>query len=356
MIPLLLLVATITALAAPRLRFGFAFLMLAVFATVAGNLDNPDRIHYVDNFQGIRTGGENASFEPGYQLLASWGSMLGLDYGTFHFVMTAVALLLIGKTILDLCDQPGLAMFAYLCFPFIWDVTQVRNFYAMALILFSMRYLLVEQRASPAKYALTILLATMFHVTSAFYLLFLLARVRNRWVLWGLLTLGTGAYFTLFSDLVNSPLLAFIGNKIDVYTTTETSLVTKLSVGAFYAASLAMVWWAGRRISNRGASAHGPALMGAWAISAPLILNMNLIAGLSILPTLDNLDFIRLFRNIFLINCIFVINAIRSRRSGRMTFTLSFLLYLVVTFTGFVVVTSTSDIIGHAMQDNAING
>lgn len=356
MIPLLLLVTTFTALAAPRLRFGFALLMLAVFTTVAGNVDNPDRIYYVENFEGIRTGGEDASFEPGYQLLVYWASILGLDYGAFHFVMTAVALLLIGKTILDFCDQPGLAMFAYLCFPFIWDVTQVRNFYAMALILFSMRYLLVEQRASPAKYALTILLATMFHVTSAFYLLFLLARIRNRLVLWGLLALGAGAYFTLFSDLVNSPLLAFVGDKIDVYTTTETSMVTKLSVGTFYAASLVMIWWAGHRISGRGAAAHGPVIMGGLAISGPLILNMNLIAGLSILPTLDNLDFIRLFRNIFLINCIFVINAIRSRRSGRMAFTLSFLLYLIATFAGFVVMTSTSDIIGHAMQDNAING
>lgn len=356
MILLLLLMASITALAAPRLRLGFALLMLAVFATVAGNTENPDRIFYVDNFQGIRTGGENASFEAGYQLLASWGSILGLDYGAFHFVMTAAALVLIGRTVLDLCDQPGLAMFAYLCFPFIWDVTQVRNFYAMALILFSMRYLLVEQRASPAKYALTILLATTFHITSAFYMLFLLARMRNRLVLWGMLALGAGAYFTLFSDLVNSPLLAFVGDKIDVYTTTETSMVTKLSVGIFYATSLLMVWWADRRIAGRDAGAHRPAVMGAWAISGRLILNMNLIAGLSILPTLDNLDFIRLFRNIFLINCIFVINAIRSRRGGRMTFTLSFLLYLVVTFTGFVVMTSTSDIIGDALQNNAING
>jgi hypothetical protein len=355
MIPLLLLLATITALAAPRGRFGFALLMLAVFATVAGNIENPDRIFYVDNFQGIRSGGENPSFEPGYQLLVSWASFLGLDYGAFHFVMTAGALVLIGKTILDLCDLPGLAAFAYLCFPFIWDVTQVRNFYAMALILFSMRYLLVEQRASPAKYALTILLAAMFHITSAFYLLFLLARIRNRFVLWAILALGAGAYFTLFSELVTSPLLAFIGDKIDVYTTTETSMVTKLSVGTFYAASLVMIWWAGRRIAGRGTAARGPAVMGTWAISAPLILNMNLIAGLSILPALDNLDFIRLFRNIFLINCIFVINAIRSRRSGRMTLTLSFLLYLVATFTGLVALTSTSDIIGEAMQNNAIN-
>ena len=351
MIPLLLLAATITALAAPRGRIGFTLLMLAVFATVAGNTDNPDRIFYVDNFQSIRVDGGNASFEPGYQWLAYSASILGLDYGAFHFVMTAVALLLIARTILDLCDQPGLAMCAYLCFPFIWDVTQVRNFYAMALILFSMRYLLVEQRASPAKYTLTILLATLFHITSAFYLLFLLARIRNRFVLWGMLALGAGAYFSLFSELVTSPLLAFIGDKIDVYTTTETSMVTKLSVGTFYAISLAMVWWAGRRIAGRG-----PAIMGVWAISGPLILNMNLIAGLSILPTLDNLDFIRLFRNIFLINCIFVINAIRSRRSGRMTLTLSFLLYLVVTFTGFVVLTSTSDIIGNAIENNAING
>lgn len=356
MIPLLLLVASITALAVPRGRLGFAFLMLAVFATVVGNIDNPDRIFYVDNFEGVRVGGENPSFEPGYQLLASSASILGLDYGAFHFVMTAVALLLIGRTILDLCDQPGLAMFAYLCFPFIWDVTQVRNFYAMALILFSMRYLLVEQRASPVKYALTILLATMFHITSAFYLLFLLARIRNRFVLWGMLALGAGAYFTLFSELVTSPLLAFIGDKIDVYTTTETSMVTKLSVGTFYATSLLMIWWASRRLAGHGAAAPDPAVMGAWVISGPLILNMNLIAGLSILPALDNLDFIRLFRNIFLINCIFVINAIRSRRSGRMTFTLSFLLYLAVTFTGFVVMTSTSDIIGDAIQNNAING
>lgn len=365
MMTFLLIVAALAAMAAPRSRPAFGFLLLVVFLSIAGNLENPDRINYSENFDGIRVGGQDDSFEPGYQALARVASAIGLDYGAFHFAMTAVAVLLIARTILDFTDRPGLALFAYICFPFFWDVTQVRNFYAMSIVLFGMRYLLDEQRASTIKYSVAIFCASLFHLTTAFYLLFLLAKVRNKVVLWTGLGLAAIAYLFVFSALVSSPLLAFIGDKIDVYTTTETSVVTKAAVWAFYLSSIAMLWWARLRICSPAATFSPgdgaptlPPASSTWprSLSPVVLLNVNLVAGLSILLALDNLDFIRLFRNIFLINCMFMINGIYADPRHRTLISLCFLLYLAAAFIGFVLVTSTSNIIESTLLNNAING
>jgi hypothetical protein len=367
MLTFLLVTASLFALAAPRNRFGFTLLILVIFAGIAGNIENPDRAYYLANFDGIRSGGQDSSFEPGYQTLARLASSIELDYGAFHFVLTATALLLITRTVIDLTSRPSLALLAYISFPFFWDVTQIRNFYAMAIVLYSMKYLLIEQRASTVKYIISILCASLFHITSLFYLLFLLTRLRNKVLLWGGLGVGVASYLYLFSAIVASPLFAFIGNKIDVYTTTETSIVTKAAVLAFYVTSLAALWWASRRVltaaryesarcklsfsSPSTADKHKLNLK----ISPTILLNVNLVAGLSILLALDNLDFIRLFRNIFLINCIFIINGIHSRPQYRRILTFCFVLYLVATFIGFVFLTSTSNIIENTLLYNVIN-
>ncbi|MDC6166171.1 EpsG family protein [Paucibacter sp. XJ19-41] len=374
MIIFLLIIAATFAMASPRSKAGYFFLLAIIHLAIAGNLDNPDRYYYAENFDGIRTGGQDDSFELGYQSLARIASQLGLEYGAFHFVLSGAALLLICKAVMDLTDRPALGLLAYLFFPFFWDVTQVRNFYAMAIVIYGMKYLLVEERKSNLKYAVTILIASTFHVTSVFYLLFLAARTQNKVLLWSALGVAAAIYTLVFSALVASPLLAFVAEKIDVYTTTETSLVTKVAVLAFYAASLAMLWWTARRMTVADAGAvvqplakhsesrtkHVPPRL-PWMpylrISPTVLLNVNLVAGLSILLTLDNLDFIRLYRNLFLVNCIFVINGIyRSRRKNRALMSLCFIAYLVTVFTGFVYITSTSNIIESTLLNNVVSG
>lgn len=363
MLILLLIIATLFALAVPRSRLAFAFLLLVLLVSIAGNLENPDRINYLANFDGIRSGQQDDSFEPGYQALARLASGFDLAYGVFHFGLTSIALLLIAHTVRSLTARPGLALFAYVCFPFFWDVTQIRNFYAMAIVLYAMKFLLVERRVSVPKYVITILCASLFHITSVFYLLFLLARLRGRLLLWGSLAIGVVGYLSLFSALVASPLLAFIGGKIDVYTTTETSIVTKAALLIFYLTTMALLCWAswrGRAPSNPGSgrsALSSPEMAGEkmLMISPTILLNVNLVAGFAILLALDNLDFIRLFRNIFLINCILVINGIYARKRNRGVCVFIFLLYLLATFTGFVYLTSTSNIIESALRYNVIN-
>ncbi|WP_310388448.1 EpsG family protein [Roseateles sp.] len=370
---LLLFFAATFSITSPKSRPAFFLLIAIVYLAIAGNLDNPDRFFYVENFEGIKTGDQDASFEPGYQSLARIAALLGLDYGAFHFVLTGAALLLICTAIMELTDRPALGLLAYLFFPFFWDVTQVRNFYAMAIVIYGMKYLLVEQRASNLKYILLIIVASMFHITSLFYLLLLGARTKNKLLLWGALGAAALVYTLVFSTLVASPLLAFVAEKIDVYTTTETSMVTKAAVLAFYGSSLLLLWWSARRMSVAEAGGFILSPSGApdasaekalrrlrtpyLRISPALLLNANLIAGLSILLTLDNLDFIRLYRNIFIIGCIFVINSINlPPRRGRKLLSISFVAYLFAVFVGFVYVTATSNIIESTLFGNILSG
>lgn len=365
MVIYLLVTAVLAALVAPSNRLISFFLVLVIFTVIAGNIENPDRANYLMNFDGIQSGGYDYSFEPGYQALAFLAACIGLDYGAFHFLLTAVALILITRTVIDLTNRPALAMFAYVCFPFFWDVTQVRNFYAMSIVMYGMRYILVEHRTSMTKYVFAISCASLFHITSLFYLLFLLARIRNKVILWCALGFGALIYISLFSSIVSSPLLSFLSHKIDVYTTTETSLFTKSSVLAYYYVSLVMLWWASRRLgaSSKAVDSGVMALTpfgsagnrGCGKISSKVLLNINFISGFSILLAMDNLDFIRLYRNIFLINCIYIINAIYARVGCRWLMFGCFMFYAVFTFVGFVLVSSSSNIVEVALIYNAIN-
>jgi hypothetical protein len=352
MITVLLVVAVLGALALPRNRLTCYFLLLVIFVTIAGNLDNPDRFHYVENFDGIAFGFQDDSFEPGYQYLALLGWSTGLNYVVFHALLTAAALLLMAKAISEQTDYPGAVWFAYLCFPFFWDVTQVRNFYAMAIIVYGMKYLLVPRSASTAKYVVAILCASLFHITSLFYLLFLLAKLKSRAAFGAVVGLAAFAYTVLLSQLVASPMFAFLAEKIDVYTTTTTSLVTKAAVLAIYGLSMALLWWSARRIAAAPAGLPLPNLR----MDPVIVLKINIVAVLSILLALDNLDFIRLYRNIFVINAILMVNSLviptaRRRAVGA----LALILYFIGVFAGFVYLTSTSNIIETALINNMIS-
>jgi hypothetical protein len=358
MITVLLVLAVLGALALPRNRLSFYFLLLVIFVTIAGNLDNPDRFHYVENFDGIQFGFQNDSFEPGYQYLVMLGSASGLNYFVFHALLTAAALLLMAKAINEQTDYPAAVLLAYLCFPFFWDVTQVRNFYAMAIIVYGMKYLLVPRTASTSRYVAAILCASLFHITSLFYLLFLLAKLKSRAAFGAVIGLAAFAYTVLFSQLVASPMFAFLAEKIDVYTTTQTSLVTKAAVLAIYGLSLVLLWWAARRIAAAPAAPAAPGGLPPpyLRMDPAMVLKINIVAVLSILLALDNLDFIRLYRNIFVVNAILMINSLvipmaRRRAIGALALTL----YLIGVFAGFVYLTSTSNIIETALIHNTIS-
>ena len=71
-----------------------------------------------------------------------------------------------------------------------------------------------------------------------------------------------------------------------------------------------------------------------------------------------NLDFMRLFRNVFVVSAICFIVAVRGLRSALLAtgYSLSVLIYVAACFVGLVFYTSLTDIIGPIFSRNVVLG
>lgn len=349
----------------PDSRAPYYLLLAVIYLVIVGNLDNPDRDYYILNYDLVSSGKGDISFEPGYQLLASLGSSIGFSYPVFHGVISLIALVLISSTILRYSVAPSLVLVAYVLFPLFWDVTQVRNFYAMAITVFGARYIIEENYRSSLKYILCVLIASSFHITSLFYLSFLIVKIRHKYT-FVLASVSAAILSIALTNFISvSPILSFIGAKADIYTSTQTSLVTKIAVLAFYFVSLLIIYISSKRfiwgvdgsVQNPGYSRLKTPDVVRLATSNSYyinILKINIVVGVSVIFALNNLDFIRLYRNIFILNSIFIINGVFGLRQlpVRVVFGSALSIYFFSVFLGFVILISTSDIIGAALTDN----
>ena len=218
----------------------------AVFAIICvlvggGNLDNPDRDAYEQNYYDLRDGGVSLRFEPGYQFFASIFSNLGAPYELFTFVTAIVAMTLIASTVRMFTDRPTAVLLMYAAYPMFWDSVQVRNLMAMAVLIYAARYII-----SPVKrirrFALFVLVAATLHVTSLFYLVFTLMAIRRTCDFLIMSIFAFLVYAYGLTILLESPLSGIVLHKVESYTTTETSLTTKVAVVSFYLASLALIY------------------------------------------------------------------------------------------------------------------
>lgn len=373
LIPLsLFVVAVLTALASPRSRGGFLFLLAVLVLLFAGNMDNSDRLAYMTNFSGIPTNDVDPNFEIGYQTLASVCWTLGIPFEGFHFIAALGGLLLCGATIRRFSDRPGLILAMYAAYPFFWDYVQVRNFLAMSVLVFGARYL-VGLEKSVLKYLLAVFLAATFHISALFFALMPLACITKP--KWFYLIAGAAlfAYVFVLDTLIANPLFAFLVHKIETYTVTETSQTTKLGVVAFYAVTVLLTLACGRIIDAARVRGVGggrsvrtvpvPSPRQARARAQPMdttvVFRMFLLTGFFLPLATINLDFMRLFRSMFLITCLFFEQALSaSRRQGNSTkvmLGLTISLYVGASFFVFVYMLSFSDIISPLFSEHLLS-
>ena len=126
--------------------------------------------------------------EPLYVLASKTARFLGLNYNAFFGVLCCFGLIMIWIAIRDYSDNPGMAFFAYLLYPFQTDMIQIRNFIACGIVFLSIRYLFDFDQISTTKekviriikYIICIAIACGFQLLSIFYALFLFVVIKNQ--------------------------------------------------------------------------------------------------------------------------------------------------------------------------------
>lgn len=153
----------------------FFLLMWIMFGFSYGNADYYSYLHTFENINIIDL---NASV--GLRFTFGLFNKLGASYQTFLIIFSLIGLVIISKAIFKYTNNINFVLFLYLLFPFVLDITQIKNFIVTAILTYSIYYLVSDAKFSTIKYIIFILLATMFHYASIFYLLLLIVKYFDR--------------------------------------------------------------------------------------------------------------------------------------------------------------------------------
>lgn len=335
-----------------------------ILVLLGGSLDNADRVGYEQNYEELGRGGMNLDFEPGYQLLAFVCSKLGAPYESFTLLISFLGLLLIGGTAKEFTGRPVMVLVLYGLYPLFWDYVQIRNFAAMSILVFGFRYILGAKK-SVAKYLLAVCVASMFHAASIFFFTMAVALIeRRRNFAFVYVAIGLATWFILGLVLSN-PFTEYLVTKVDAYTTTETSSVTKFGVLVFYVGTLVSVYVSHaiirrRAVCNRRGNGGLSECMDSshrrfsCRLDSNVVLRVFLISGLWLPLVMLNMDFMRLYRNLFLVSVITLIVAsdLAANFMGRFSLKAFVVVYAACCFIAFVHLMSFTDIVSPLLYSN----
>ncbi|MDK2934961.1 MAG: hypothetical protein PWP27_2771 [Clostridiales bacterium] len=123
--------------------------------------------------------------EIGYTLLMKVGNLINLDFFSFRMVITAICLLLIYQMVIKrYVYNSNYILLMYMMYPMIIDSEHFRNFIAMTVFLFSIRFLEKNLLKDKIKFLVLALIATSIHTAFIFYtpLIFVNVNDKNRLV------------------------------------------------------------------------------------------------------------------------------------------------------------------------------
>ena len=150
-------------------------IMGVLFILICFSYDSNDYHVYTEIYNIIGHGGESP-YEPLFNLLMKLGNKAGLDYLQYRMVIAAVVLLLINSTIQKFTDCPALAWAMFAIFPGWIMKTLLRHMMAFSVMVFGLRYVIVNKKGNTLKLLACIVIAALIHNSFWAFLLLLLAK------------------------------------------------------------------------------------------------------------------------------------------------------------------------------------
>lgn len=305
----------------------FIAILIFMFAwiLVGWNYDSPDMENYVwkyeasDSWFGALVG--TNSVEPGYSFLCYLGNELGLSFMTFKQILAAISYFLISCFVFRVGKSYALIAACYLASFFLIDVIQIRNFFAMSVLLFGFRYLLGSKidKIDTVKYVLCVLVASSIHISMVFCLLFLIGRKPIN--VWLILVLVSAVF------LLKASIFGFFTTSLDTEKVARYEGLSSLTGGLFnafiFCANAFFIAWVNSRHKGKNEK----------ILSFPdgLILNNCNLLLLVVIPFLfDNGSYSRLLKDVLIANYAFLSIRLRGKeRILMLGYVLVFLVYFV---------------------------
>jgi hypothetical protein len=306
-------------IATRRGKFGFYLCFLVAWLLIAGNYENADYWQYVMRYDD----GLVIQVEIGYSLLCEIFRNLGCNYLEFKAIVTFISLFFIFKTIYRLSVSPSVGAALFLIYPFIIDITQIRNFIAYGIVFAAIPYLFNNDWKSIVKYCAIVFLASTIHVSAIFYLLFILAKVRIKffYVVVGIVILEVAkeALKLFFANQMGTEKLDFL-EKPSVIGAIFGSIIVYLNYLLIY-----FVYNKKRFVKSQSK------FLWARFSTEKIWLYCNMMF-LAIIPFLfDNGNYSRVYRNMAILNMIFILNAYYVKKKIKLFLMITYYAYFIIT-------------------------
>ncbi|WP_147404955.1 EpsG family protein [Oceanobacillus halophilus] len=296
------------------------FIFILMGGSGVNYLGQNDYVNYKIDYETASNQGLMDSKEIGYMLLLKFGNILNLDFFTFRLIILGICLIVIYFGVIKRYSyNSNYILLAYMLYPMIIDSEQFRNFIALTILLYGIRFLGSYKIKNKIKFLLTIIIASSIHVSFALYIVLLLVDLKNKKILVKGIALSA-LIFALIVFLNNNqiPFISSIQNLIGVdkftsYTDkkTEYGFLIPFTLHTF---NFLLALWAKNIIYNKVNSnittyeqlnALQKERTGQSDISfINMIFYVNIIGFLFFPLFMTSLHFYRIVRNLMLLNFI----------------------------------------------------
>ena len=182
-IGLLVLLGVALSIIDNKSKYIFFYLILVMWIISSFTYGNADENIYMSRYLNLEAWKNDTELL--YYLLIKYSNVIKLSYVQFKMLTSAMQLLLISVTVLKCSKKPNLVMIFYFIFPFMINVTQMRNALATSIFIFGAQFLIdelqngyqVEKKFlshNEIKYIMCIVVAAFIHTSAIFWILLLI--------------------------------------------------------------------------------------------------------------------------------------------------------------------------------------
>ena len=271
-----------------------------------------DRAMYLVYYNQIHSMSVQSNLEFGFQAFMLFSKFLHLPFEGFVALFSGVAFILMSKVIVKCSINPVLVSGLYFLYPYILDADQIRSFFAVSIVLYGMQYLLWNFEHKILKYILFCCLASLFHITALFYIIYVFI-VLDRKIAISIVGLFCCVFYLFRGLLINILYkVAFrdITSKINYYLLNSNNENGIIVTGFFVVIFLLSILICAFQLKNNDIDRQ----------FAMKIIKMNILSFIIFpLLLLDN-TFIRLPRLVLIMDYIMVSNMIGAKITKRKQF------------------------------------
>ncbi len=287
-------------------KYVFYFMMATMALMFAFVYNNADTRLYKIQYEAAGTDLKSLSIggEPLWEILQAVFHHFHVPFEMFRLILFISCMCLIFITLNEITEDKNLVLLLYAVSPFLIDMAQIRNFAGMALVIYAVHFLFRGKITDYFKFILCIILAGFIHTVMWGYLVLLLVKAVNIkkmiFVIGGIIAAG------IYTINVIPAIVMWMyewakGNMLLKYIMRGRISIRGTVAFLLYIIAVFALLLYGYHMLKKHKGMDG-SLQKHMVKKGEIIINCNLILGISFLLVLYSFDFIRIIRNISILN------------------------------------------------------